>query len=285
MRMDMLEPLAMLPLTAQERKQLLSYMQPLLTDCLRRHTMGDSSSVRVEVAQQVFAAVCFALKQVPEELHGGDLFAAYRHGQERLRQKAETGRKVWMQVMNTLPKVPSDTLLTTVRSIGSFFDHADPTIPEIPCTIDYPLLIPVSETLLGIDYLNQWLAQLLLENRFMSLFSVCDMQRVLRRHCADYEELPINLCSPILLSATGGWMLHSGQEGLVLSESERQRLAERFEGRTAEAIGMQLRQALAELLSGILGAAEMESYLRRALEEAAVRIANVSKEGIANGVF
>ena len=80
-------------------------------------------------------------------------------------------------------------------------------------------------------------------------------------------------------------MLHSGQEGLVLSESERQRLAERFEGRTAEAIGMQLRQALAELLSGILGAAEMESYLRRALEEAAVRIANVSKEGIANGVF
>lgn len=40
-------------------------------------------------------------------------------------------------------------MLTTLASIGAFLDHGDVTQPEFPCTIDYPLLSPVPETLMG----------------------------------------------------------------------------------------------------------------------------------------
>lgn len=57
------------------------------------------------------------------------------------------------------------------------------------------------------DYLYQWLWQLACENRLMSLFSLAQQETVLRRHCADYQELPVNLCLPMLMTAAGGDLL------------------------------------------------------------------------------
>lgn len=75
-----------LSLPPAQWQEVLSRVGPLFQDCLRRYTLGDSTSLPVEAAQQVFSALCFALRQVPQLL-SGDLFVAYRQGQALLREK------------------------------------------------------------------------------------------------------------------------------------------------------------------------------------------------------
>lgn len=272
-------------LSPEERQALFSRMGNLVEDCLRRHTMGDSTSLRVEEAQRVFSAICFALRQAPKAL-SGDLFAVYHQGQEVLQEKGRRCKLLWQRVMETLPSARSDAMLSTVASIGTFFDHGDPALPELPCTIDYPLLNPVPETLLGVDYLHQWLLQLLYENLLMGLFPASQQEVVLRRHCADYEDLPVNLCEPVLMAALGHWLLMSETApALLLDQEQRWRLAERFYRQSVQEIQAIL-LPVTDSLSTYCGADEgMRDYLLQATAGAAFRIAAAEQEGIANGVF
>lgn len=272
-------------LSPDEQHAVISRMGPLVEDCLRRHTLGDRTSLRLEEAQVVFSAVCFALRQVPEAL-SGDLFAAYHQGQEILWKKSRRCRLLWQRVMETLPPVRSNVMLSTVASIGTFFDHGDPTLPELACTIDYPLLKSVPETLLGVDYLHQWLLQLLYENRLMALFSFSQQEAVLRRHCADYEELPVNLCEPVLMAALGNKILRPEDiPALLMDHEQRRRLAERLYGRTVQEIQALLLPATDSLATECIADDGMQAYLRQAAADAAFRIASADREGIANGVF
>lgn len=272
-------------LSPDEQHAVIFRMGPLVEDCLRRHTLGDRTSLRVEEAQAVFSAVCFALRQVPEAL-SGDLFAAYHQGQELLWEKSHRCRLLWKRVMETLPSVRSNAMLTTVASISTFLDHGDPTLPELSCTIDYPLLKSVPETLLGVDYLHQWLLQLLYENRLMALFSFSQQEAVLRRHCADYEELPVNLCEPVLMTALGHRILRSEAiPALLMDREQRRRLAERLYGRTVQEIQALLLPATDSLAVECIADDGMQAYLRQAAADAAFRIAAADREGIANGVF
>lgn len=154
--------------------------------------------------------VRIALRQVPQLL-SGDLFAAYHQGQALLQEKGRRCQWLWQRVMETLPAVRSEALLSTLASIGSFFDHGDPSLPELSCTIDYPQMQPVPETLLGVDYLFQWLLQLRYENGIMGLFPTLQQEKILRRHCADYQQLPVNLCEPLLMAALGWQLLSPGR--------------------------------------------------------------------------
>lgn len=201
---------AMLSFPPEEQRQNVeSRLGPLFMDCLRRHVMGDGTSLREE-AQAVLSALCFALRQVPQLL-SGDLFAAYHQGQALLLEKGRRRQWLWQRVMETLPAVRSEALLSTLASIGSFFDHGDPTLPELSCTIDYPQMQPVPETLLGVDYLFQWLLQLRNENGIVGLFPTMQQEKILRRHCADYQQLPVNLCEPLLMAALGWQLLSPGR--------------------------------------------------------------------------
>lgn len=272
-------------LTEEQRQDVQSRLGLLFHDCLHRHTMGDSTSLRVEEAQAVLSALCFALRQVPQLL-SGDLFIAYRQGQTVLQEKCRQCQRIWQRVMETLPAVRSEAMLSTLASIGSFFDHGDSTHPELPCTIDYPLMQPVPETLLGVDYLYQWLLQLQYENKVMALFPIAQQEKILRRHCAEYEQLPVNLCEPLLMTALGWQLLSPGSApALALDPQRRGRLADELQGKPAKQIQAALQSAVESLCQQYRSLDGMEMYLRQAALDASCRIASADRDGIENGVF
>lgn len=272
-------------LPEEQRQDVQSRLGPLFMDCLRRHTMGDSTSLRVEEAQAVLSALCFALRQTPQLL-SGDLFAAYHQGQALLQEKGRQCQGLWQRVMETLPAARSEAMLSTLASIGSFFDHGDPTLPELPCAIDYPLMQPVPETLLGVDYLFQWLLQLRYENGVMGLFSTMQQEKILRRHCADYEQMPVNLCEPLLMAALG-WQLLSPEKApaLALDQQQRARLADELQGKPVNQIQEALQSAVDSLCLQCRADEGMRTYLRCAALDAACCIASADRAGIESGVF
>lgn len=69
---------------------------------------------------------------------------------------------------------------------------------EVPCDIDYQLSESVDPKLMGIDYVEAYLAQLLSEARWIARFDVGSCVAVLERACPDYRGLHVNLYDLLL---------------------------------------------------------------------------------------
>ncbi len=189
-------------LSPAERELLQGRLLELLAHQIRLYTHGESSSVQVELAQELLDSICYCLGVSTEEpgrrgreLLRLDMVQEFHAGREAIRQKTEYGREKWREVCDSLPSVLNVYLLDTLKKVGKcwkrydilFFAH------RIPCSIDYPLSQPISETLLGIDYVNAYLEQLERENRFLTGIPAGRLKELLDRSGFDYRGLPVNL--------------------------------------------------------------------------------------------
>lgn len=183
----------------------------LLSRQLQRYTMGDSSSVPVELAQGLFQGLCYCLgiSESPgkrwEGLLEADLEAVYQQAQAVLEGKKQRGKQLWQLLCLELPPVVNLSMVDTLKSIGDFWKRYDSRFfaHEVPWDIEYQLALPVPETLQGVDYVAQYLGNLFCENSFLSRYSAQAMVPVLERYCPDYKGLLVNLFAPIAATALG----------------------------------------------------------------------------------
>ena len=84
-----------------------------------------------------------------------------------------------------------------VEALGDCFDTHF-AAHEVPCDIDYQPSKPVNPQLLGLDYIEAWLAQLLAETRWIAQFDAASCVNVLERACPDYTGLHVNLYDLLL---------------------------------------------------------------------------------------
>lgn len=168
----------------------------------------------------------------PRVLLAPDLPEKFRQGQRRLAQKLEISRRLWQTAWATRPEAENRSLLDTLNSLKHFPDRYDLRFfaQKIPCGIDYQLSQPVPETLRGVDYVNDWLRRLCLEQNFLGRFETALVRAVLDRSCPDYRGLFINLYEPIAVNALGLALLGDDPRSLTVSPPRRQRLESLFAG-------------------------------------------------------
>jgi hypothetical protein len=99
-----------------------------------------------------------------------------------------------------MPPIRNVSLRDTLASLGNLRRCYDTRFAAhvVPCDIDYQLSEPVDTQLMGIDYIEAWLAQLLLEARWMAQFDMDSCIAVLERVCPDYRGLHVNLYELLL---------------------------------------------------------------------------------------
>ena len=98
------------------------------------------------------------------------------------------------------PFLMQDNLADTLASLGELRRRYDTHFAahEVPCDIDYQPSKPVNPQLLGLDYIEAWLAQLLAETRWIAQFDAASCVNVLERACPDYKGLHVNLYDLLL---------------------------------------------------------------------------------------
>ena len=96
------------------------------------------------------------------------------------------------------------------------------------CAMDYQLSQPVSEALQGVDYINEWLRRLCLEQEFLRRFDQPSARAVVARSCPDYRRLLINLFEPVAVNALGLALLGEDPRILSVSPSLRRKLELQF---------------------------------------------------------
>lgn len=194
----------------------------------------ESSSLPAETAAALTESVLLTLgaDRDPRVLLAPDLPEKFRQGQRRLAQKLEISRRLWQTAWATRPEAENRSLLDTLNSLKHFPDRYDLRFfaQEIPCDIDYQLSQPVPETLRGVDYVNEWLRRLCLEQNFLDRFDPALVRAVLDRSCPDYRGLLINLYEPIAVNSLGLVLLGDDPRSLTVSPPRRQRLESLFAG-------------------------------------------------------
>ncbi len=202
----------------------------LLGEQAKRFTMGESTSLPKELAQELLESICFTLgidEAHPaagiKRLEKADLALQYRLGRNAIAEKMDIGRALWQAACKSVPGIPNRALQDTLRGIGQFWKRYDHCFfaHQIPCDIDYPLCHPVEETLHGVEYVNEYLKRLLIESSLLNRFSHQRCIRVLQGYCRDYKGLHINLYEPVAVNALGLSLL--GQDPLALEISPQQR--------------------------------------------------------------
>ena len=215
------------------------------------YTMGDSTSVPKHVAVDLLRSVSFVLgidperPEIPERLLTVDLEDEFRRNLAEIERKVELTGKLWREVGDAMPPIPSTSFRDTVAAIGDFPRQYDfrSMAHEIPVMFDYPLCHPVPETLLGVDYINEYLSRLLIEADFLRRFEVDACVRVLERSSPDFEDLLVNLYEPVATSAIGRAVAGHDPRPLRASDEGRAEIARRLGPLGAAEQGRVMREA------------------------------------------
>lgn len=262
---------------------------------VRSYTMGDSSSVRIEIAQELLNSACYVLgihlngnPSALKSVLNWDLDCRFSDAIKTIEGKIQTAQKLWQAACLSAPKIENVSLSSTLRSIGSFprryhyryFAH------EIPCDIDYQLCYPVPETLLGVDYIIEYLCRVLIEQDFLSRFDPALCIRVLNTYCPDYRGLLINLYDPVATNVIGLALIDGDIRKLNISTPERERIAALLEPLPKKQLVNLLCSAASAVCTALdIHQSKAQRYLRKLAEDLYPRIHAALSAGSLEGIF
>ncbi|MEG1984471.1 MAG: DUF6179 domain-containing protein [Oscillospiraceae bacterium] len=258
------------------------------------YTMGDSSSVQVETAQELLASICFLLRLFIREsksslraLADDDAESVFSRAIEMAEKKIEHGKQLYMEASSGVPELKSLSLSDTLQSIGNFFNKYDYRYFAhlIPCDIDYQLCHAVPETLQGIEYVNEYLCRLIIENDIIRHFKKDTVVALLKAYCEDYNGLLINLCEPVLTNTIGLAMIHEDVFCLNIKKDEQARLCDLLQTMSGEQLSARLENASERLADRLEADDAATEYIKQAVTALYPRIEAAVTSGGLNGIF
>lgn len=258
------------------------------------YTMGDSTSVPKHVAADLLRSVSFVLgidpahPEIPERLLTVDLEDEFRRNLAVLETKVELTATLWRRAIATMPPISSTALHDTLASIGDFPKYYDARsmAHEMPCSIDYPLCHPVPESLVGVDYINEYLRRLLIEADFLRRFEVRSCVAVLERSSPDYVDLLVNLFEPVATNAIGRCVIGLDPAPLAIGDEGRARIAARLGSLGEGARAKVLREATSDVCDAVgIGDPQAREYVRALGPELLPRVDGGVARGDLRGVF
>ncbi len=267
----------------------------LLPEQVERYTMGDSSSVPVELAEELLKSVCFTFRVLLKsggaslsDLKYGDIDEAFRTGRAAIERELDKGRALYKRALESAPAVQNISYADTLRNLGRFFEKYDSRFfaHEIPCSIDYQLCHNLPDGLIGVEYINEYLRRIIIENDFCGRFNAGNIGKVLRSFSPHYKELLVNLYEPLAVNACGLAVVKGDIRALSVSEKDRSELYNEFRGLPRDCAVQKLLSA-ARRVCAELNITEREEvfYLEETARNLYPRLAVAVASGGLAGVF
>lgn len=223
-----------------------------------RYNSGDSSSIRIETAENIMKSNLYTiglyLKSLPDadsaaaELKRADISDMYHKGRELINTRLKAAKDLYRLARKNRLNTANYTYNATLsdNGIGSFFKQYDPDYGahETTASIDYQLCITV-EGLEGVEYIQRYLSRLYLENEFCSSFSPEDIHHLLSGYDKGYKDLLINIFERVLTGAIGCKLAGREVKRLDVSRPEVQLLFNRLCELEGNGLEMEIRKAAA----------------------------------------
>lgn len=198
-----------------------------------RYNRGESSSIRVEVAESIMKSNIYTIGLYLKSLPDADCAASklktaaipemYQKGRKIISDKFQAARHTYKLAQNNKLITINYTYNATLsdNGIGTFFKEYNPDYEahEFPASIDYQLCHPVTY-LAGVEFIQKYLENLFLENEFCSNFAAEDIHHLLCCYDKGYQDLLINIFEQVLTAALGCLLVRRSVLKLAVSSEE-----------------------------------------------------------------
>ena len=247
-------------LSSAQSDALRESLTALLAAQAARYTDGASGSLPKETMDELLVSALYTLSVDPTRpesfypLVGQDIFACFARAQARLVQKRDAALALAASLCLHTDDLGCIALHTTLSSLleglkrydAVFFAH------RVPGDIDYQLCLPVSESLMGVDYALRYLQNLALEGELLARFPVHRVLALLDGVSSRWRALVCNLLTPVLENAMALVLLDRPPHRLHVSSSDRAALLAMFAGRTQSELARLFDRAAARLAQTLL---------------------------------
>lgn len=283
-----------LQFSEEQEQQFMRKLWELLKWQAEKYKGVDSTSMPVEKAQELLESLQYTIAVVrieeglsAEVLLKEELKEIIKRGQTILTKKRKLWYIEWNQLCARAPGINNVFYVDTMKNLGMFFRKYDVyySAHQIPCSIDYPLMNPISEDIKGISYIEEYIRRVRIENQFINCFDYESVVQMLKNVKANYREDYYNLCEPVLVSAVGRMILGLDIFSLKITDRDIELLNEFFDYKTKSEIMDDVREAISDICS-VLDCGELAGeYFVREAESLAVRIDIAMKKNGVEGVF
>ncbi len=248
-------------LTPEDISAIQRKLWVLLDKRTESYTMGDSSSVRVEMAEELLKSACFIIglnfdagadsETIKKLLVSEDYDVLFKTGFNEVKSRVKIGEALYEKAAESMLAIDNHSYMNTCKALKTFFKQYDiyNFAHEIPCVIDYPLALPVSEKLQGIDYINEYLRRYILENEFCGRFDAETVIMLLKSNDRDYRDNLLNIYEAVAANALGLTLLKGNIYALDITDNDRGKLYARVRMWKDSEAGCMLQEASAVLCS------------------------------------
>lgn len=205
----------------------------ILKELVGYYTMGESTSVRVEVAESLLLSIYYTislfLKNNFKAIESIDLIKKknikeiFNKGQKLLKVKLNECTTLLEYITKTKLLIKNYAYIDTIEyGIPLFFKEYNLRYEshEVPGSIDYPLA-NYEINLAGVEYIERYLKNLYLENLFCSNFNFNDIDELLNGYDKKSYHLLINVFKIVLTNSIGSILLNRSAKNLLIIYSDK----------------------------------------------------------------
>lgn len=220
-------------LTDEDIANLHIQILRLLDEMIYKYNGNESSSIRKEIAEDILRSndytISIYLKTLndPEEainqLKRKNLRYIYQEGRKKINKMLNIIRVMYIKIKKNKLNIQNGTYNDTiVNGIKGFLKIYDPDFKahDMKITADYPLYNNLIGKLEGVEFINQYLNFICLENTFCKKFPENKIEYLLYGYSHDFQKLIINIFEIILLETIACKLVNRDIRDLAISTSE-----------------------------------------------------------------
>lgn len=184
----------------------------LLDERVYRYNGMDSSSIRKELMEDINSSNYFTIglqlkiyrnpDEALKELLSKGVIELYYNGRKRIDKILNIIRLMYVKVKKSRLEISNDTYNDTIDGgIQGFLKIYDPDFKaqDMKITADYPLYNNLVGKLDGVEFINEYVNSIYLENKFCNNFKKEKIEKLLYGYSHDYKELIINIFEIVFL--------------------------------------------------------------------------------------
>jgi hypothetical protein len=225
-------------LSIKELENLQNQLFSILTEMLGYYTRNESYSVRVEVADKIMLSIYYTIGLFLKNnstIRGSrnlikekDMKYMFVEGEKLIRLKFEECRQLLKHIQETKLITTNYAYNDTIDyGLPLFFDEYDIRFAshEAAGSIDYPLANDEMK-LVGIEYMEDYLNKINMENEFCSNFDIIEIEALLKGFHKNSYHMLINIFQFVLINYLGIILSGKKEKSLNISKNDREYIKE-----------------------------------------------------------
>ena len=266
--------------TDEDIKNMQIQIFELLDERVYKYNGTESSSIRKEIMEQINASNYYTISLYLKTFKNPDdavnmlktkgLQEAYYNGRKRIDRLLNIIKVMYIKVKQNKLKTKNTTYNNTIiGGIQGFLKIYDPDFnaQDMKITADYPLYNNLIGKLEGVEFINEYVNSLYIENQFCNLFPSEKIEHLLNGYSPEYEDLVINIFEIVLLEAIACKLVGRDIKDLELNECEFRQICEMFNGKSKVEIQAHIEKAYKEIQEELFPQnKELQKYIEKNLK-------------------